>query len=168
MIRRKEKKAEGEIVPKDYWNSNWTNPMALMHDMDRLFDEFRSDWETMFMPPRQSATDLVRAPLVDLADKGKEYVVKAELPGVNKDDLDIQVTENSIEISAESKKEEKEEREGYIRRERRYASFYRNIPLPDAILTDKAEADLKDGVLTIKLPKAAPLEEKKTKKLPVK
>lgn len=168
MIRRKEKKAEGEIVPRDFWEANWTNPMALMHDMDRLFDEFRSEWETMFTPPRHLATDVVRAPLVDLADKGKEYVVKAELPGVDKDDLDIQVTENSIEISAESKKEEKEERKGYIRRERRYASFYRNIPLPDAILTDKAEAELKDGVLTVKLPKAAPPKEKKTKKLPVK
>ncbi len=163
MIRRKEKKSDAEIVPKDYW----TTPMALMHDMDRLFDEFRSEWESTFLPPRHLAADLVRQPLVDLSDNGKEYVVKAEVPGIDKDDLDIQVTENSIEISAETKREEKEEKTGYVRRERRYSSFYRSIPLPDAIVTDKAEADLKEGILTVKLPKAEPAE-KKTKKLPVK
>lgn len=166
MIRRKEKKKEGEIVPRDYY-SNWTSPMALMHDMDRLFDEFRSEWETMFLPPKHLTEDLVRQPLIDVADNGKEYIIKAELPGIEKDDLDIQVTENSIEISAETKKEEKEDREGYVRRERRYSSFYRNIPLPDSILTDKADAELKDGVLKVKLPKSQP-EEKKTKKLSVK
>ncbi len=166
MIRRKEKKKEGEIVPRDYY-SNWTSPMALMHDMDRLFDEFRSEWETMFLPPKHLAEDLVRQPLIDVADNGKEYIIKAELPGIEKDDLDIQVTENSIEISAETKKEEREDREGYVRRERRYSSFYRNIPLPDSILTDKADAELKDGILKVKLPKSQP-EEKKTKKLSVK
>ena len=165
MIRRKDKKAE--IVPKDYWGTTWTNPMALLNDMDRLFDEFRAEMETTFLPPRHMAGEMVRQPLVDLADNGKEYLVKAELPGIRKEDLNVEVAENSIEISAEKKVEEKEEKKGYIRRERRYASFYRSIPLPDQILPDDAEADLKEGVLTIKLPKAQP-SEKKTKKLPVK
>jgi len=167
MIRRKDRK-EG-LVPRDYWGPNWMNPMAVMTDMDRLFEEFRNEWENTFLMPRTWATDLVRQPLIDLADNGREYVVKAELPGINKDDLNIEVTENGIEISGETKSEEKEEDKdrGYIRRERRYSKFYRSLPLPENILTDKAEADLKDGVLTVKLPKAAPLE-KKAKKLPVK
>ncbi len=165
MIRRKEKK--GEIVPKEYWSPTWTNPMALLHDMDRLFDDFRSEWEGTFSPSRALSSDFVRQPLVDISDNGKEYLVKAELPGINKEDLNVEVTENGVEISAEKKTEEREEKKGYIRRERRYASFYRSIPLPDGILPDKAEADLKDGVLTVKLPKRQP-EQRKTKKLPVK
>jgi len=166
MIRRKDKK-KGEIVPKEYWSPTGSNPMALLHDMDRLFDEFRSEWEGTFMPTRSLSADFVRQPLVDLSDSGREYVVKAELPGIDKQDLNVEVTENGIEISAEKKTEEKEEKKGYIRRERRYASFYRSVPLPDNILPDKAEADLKDGVLTVRLPKAQP-EERKIKKLPVK
>ena len=167
MIRRKERK-EG-LVPRDYWGPNWMNPMGVMNDMDRLFDDFRSEWENAFLTPRTWTTDLVRQPLIDLTDNGKEYVVKAELPGIKKDDLSIEVTENGVEISGETRLEEKEEdkEKGYLRRERRYAKFYRSLPLPDNVLTDKAEAELKDGVLTVKLPKAAP-PEKKTKKLPVK
>lgn len=164
MIRRKNKKTE--IVPKEYWAPT-TDPMALLHDMDRLFDEFRTEWESTFLPPARLSADTIRKPLLDLADNGKEYVVTAELPGITKEDLNVEVTENSIEISSEKKIEEKEDKEGYIRRERRYSNFYRSIPLPDDILPGKADAELKEGVLTVKLPKAKP-EEKKAKKLPVK
>ena len=166
MIRRRDKK-EG-LAPRGYWESTLANPMAVMSDMDRIFDDFRSEWESLFFPSRSFASELTRAPLVDLADNGKEYVVKAEVPGLNRDDLTIEVTENSVEISGETKAEEKEDKsEGYIRRERRYSSFDRSLPLPENVLTDQVDAELKDGVLTVKLPKAAP-PEKKTKKVKVK
>ncbi len=168
MIRRKEKdKKKEELVPADYWGPTSMNPMAVMRDMDRLFEDFRSEWENAFMYPKGGAIDVVRQPLVDLADNGREYTVKAEVPGVNKEDLNIEVSEDTIEISAESKEERKEEKSGYIRRERRYASFYRSIPLPEDVLPDKVSADLKEGVLTVTLPKAAPAD-KKGKKVPVK
>jgi HSP20 family protein len=140
-----------------------------MADMDRLFEDFKTDWENAFLVPKAFATDLIRQPLVDLADNGKEYVVKAELPGIKKEDLNIEITENNIEISGEMRSEQKEEDKdkGFLKRERRYASFFRSLPLPEAVLTEKAEAELKDGVLTVKLPKAAP-PEKKTKKVQVK
>jgi len=167
MIRRKDKK-EG-LVSKDYWGPAWVSPVSMLSDMDRLFDDFRSDWENTFMVPRAFATDFVRQPLIDLADNGKEYLLKAEVPGIEKKDLNIEITENRIEISGrtaiETKEEDKEQ--GYLRRERRYTSFYRSLPLPEAVLTEKAEAELKDGVLTVKLPKASP-PEKKTKKVQVK
>ena len=165
MIRRKEKK-EG-LVPSDYWGPSWMNPMAVMRDMDRLFEDFRSEWENTFKFSRAAALDIVRQPLVDLADNGKEFVVKAELPGVSKEDLKIEVSENSIEISAESEQEKKEEKKGYIRRERRYASFYRSIPLPENVIADKADAELKEGVLTVTLPKAS-APAKKVKKVELK
>jgi HSP20 family protein len=167
MIRRRDKK-DG-LVPKDYWGPTRSGPMSLMADMDRLFEDFKTDWENAFLVPKAFATDLIRQPLVDLADNGKEYVVKAEVPGIKKDDLVIEITENGIEISGETKDEQKEEdkEKGFLKHERRYASFYRSIPLPEAVLTDRAEAELKDGVLTVTLPKAAP-PEKKTKKVQVK
>jgi HSP20 family protein len=164
MIRRKDKKTE--IVPKEYWTPS-TNPMALLHDMDRLFDDFKMEWESAFLPSTRLMADTIRQPLLDMADNGKEYVITAELPGITKEDLNVQVTENSIEISSEKKTVEKEEKEGYIRRERHYSNFYRSIPLPDSILPGKADAELKEGILTVKLPKAKP-EERKGKKLPVK
>jgi HSP20 family protein len=166
-IRRKDKRAE--LVPKDYWGPTLLDPMSVMDDMDRLFDNFRRDWEGAFLLPRSFTTEMVRQPLIDLADNGKEYLVKAEVPGLTKDDLKIEITDSSIEISGETKLEESEEdkKKGYIRRERRYASFYRSLPLPENVLTDKADAELKDGILTVKLPKAAP-PERKAKKVPVK
>lgn len=167
MIRRKDTK-EG-IVPRDYWGPVWMNPMAVMNDMDRLFDDFRAQWENAFLAPRAWSTDQIRQPLVDLTDNGREYVVKAEVPGLNKENLSIEITENSVEISGQTSVEQKEEDKdkGYIRRERRYSSFYRSIPLPDAVVTDKADAELKDGILTVKLPKAK-TPEKTPKKVQVK
>ena len=164
MIRRKDKKTE--IVPKEYWAPT-TNPMTLLQDMDRLFGEFRMEWESTFLSPTRRSADIIRQPILDLADNGKEYVITAELPGITKEDLNVKLTENSVEISSEKRSEVSEEKEGYIRRERLYSNFYRSIPLPEAIITGKADAELKEGVLTVKLPKAKP-EEKRAKKLPVK
>ncbi len=160
MIRRKQKK--GEIVPSDYWSPS-ARPMSLLRDMDRLFDEFRSEMEGAFLNAPRLTLDTARRPLVDMVDKGKEYVVKAEIPGVTKDDVKVEVSENSLEISSEKSVEEKEEKEGYVRRERRYSNFYRSIALPEDVVPAKADADLKEGVLTIHLPKVKP-EEKKPKK----
>jgi HSP20 family protein len=167
MIRRRDKKES--MVPRDYWGSTWVSPWSMLNDMDRIFDDFRSEWESLLSAPRSLSAEMTRQPLVDLVDNGKEYLVKAEIPGINKDDLKIEVTEDSLEISGETRFEEKEEDKetGYLRRERRYSKFYRSLPLPENVLTEKVEADLKDGVLTVKLPKAVP-PEKKTKKVTVK
>ncbi|MCU0859672.1 MAG: Hsp20/alpha crystallin family protein [Thermoplasmata archaeon] len=167
MIRRKEKR-EG-IVPRAYVADEWASPLAMLNDMDRIFEDFRNEWESAFMVPRSFTSEATRQPLIDLTDAGKEYVVKAEMPGISKDGLDISVTEDGIEISGETTSEERHEdaEKGYIRRERHYSRFHRVLPLPDKVVADKAEAELKDGVLTVKLPKAAP-PEKKTRKVQVK
>ena len=167
MIRRKDKK-EG-MVPREYWSPTWASPWTMLNDMDRVFDDFKSEWESLMLSPQSMATGSVRQPLVDLVDNGKEYVVKAEIPGIKKEDLKIEVAQDSLEVSGEtSVEEDQEDREtGYIRRERRYSKFYRAIPLPENVLTDKVEAELKAGGLTVKLPKEAP-PGKKSKKVPVK
>lgn len=167
MIRRKEKR-EG-IVPRTYAADEWVSPLAMLNDMDRIFEDFRNEWESAFMVPRSFTSEAIRQPLIDLTDSGREFVVKAEMPGINRDGLEISVTEDGIEISGETSTVEKEgdEEKGFIRRERHYSKFYRALPLPDKVIADKAEAELKDGVLTVKLPKAAP-PTKKTRKLEVK
>lgn len=93
-------------------------------------------------------------PLVDVIDNGVEFIVKADLPGYNPDNLKINVTENSVSIRGEVK-EEKEIRESeYFVRERNYGSFDRTLPLSVAVKPEESRAVFKNGVLEITLPKA--------------
>jgi len=143
--------------------------LTMLNDMDRIFDDFRTDWETLFVPPKTGQGALIRQPLVDITDDGESYVLKAEVPGIKKEELSIEVTENAIEISGEasSEKEEEDKETGFVRRERHYARFHRSLPFPEKIIPEKVDAQLDDGVLTVRVPKAAP-PEKKTKKVEVK
>lgn len=166
MIRRR--KGE-ELAPRDYWAPyNWS-PLSMLEEMDRMFDDLRSGFESYLAVPGGFGTMALRAPAVDLIDEGDAYKLHAEMPGIRKEDINLEVGEDELEISAETKEEKKEgdEKKGYIRRERRYSKFYRKIPLPQPINSEKVEAELKDGVLTVLLPKASP-PEKKTKKVGVK
>ena len=163
MIRRRNRR--DELAPRSSWGPLWSNPIAMLNDMDRLFDDFRSDWETMFMTPRTVHGEPTRQPLVDLVEDEGGFVLRAEVPGIDKDALNIEVTETGIEISGESstQKEEEDKETGYVRRERHYARFHRSLPFPEKIVPDEVDAELKDGVLTVKAPKAAPPEKKTTK-----
>ena len=84
--------------------------------------------------------------------RNSELVVRADLPGLTKDDVKVYVTEDGIMIQGERKREDEEEREGVYRSERSYASFRRVIPLPEGAITDQAKATFKDGVLEITMP----------------
>ncbi len=97
-----------------------------------------------------------RMPKVDVVDRDEEILVRAELPGVNKDDLDITLAEDTLTIKASTRQESKEEKGDYLRREITQGSFARTIPLPAAVQGDEARASFKDGVLELTLPKAAP------------
>jgi HSP20 family protein len=90
---------------------------------------------------------------VDIFEEGDDIVVKAEIPGIAKEDLEVSVTDNTITISGEKKKEEKIEKKNYFRMERTYGSFTRSIPVPSEIEKDKIKAKFKDGVLEIRAPK---------------
>ncbi|MCX8193872.1 MAG: Hsp20/alpha crystallin family protein [Candidatus Pacearchaeota archaeon] len=107
-----------------------------------------------------------REPLVDMEETENELKLMVELPGISKEDIDIDVTTDTITIKAKKKEAIEEKKKGFYRAERSYKGFYRSMTLPCKVIPEKAEANYKDGILTIVLPKA----EKKvaTKKIKVK
>ena len=90
---------------------------------------------------------------VDVIDHDDEVVVRAEVPGVEKDDMEIYVSDNSATIKGEKKHEEKEEKGGYYRSEISCSAFTRTVMLPNVVATDKAKAKFKDGLLELTMPK---------------
>ena len=102
---------------------------------------------------------------VDLYETDDEVVVKASLPGVQLDEIDISVTGRFLTIKGERKEEDAEEKSNYFRQERRYGAFQRSLRLPVRVDAEQADATLDEGVLTVRLPKAA---ESRAKTIPVK
>ena len=95
----------------------------------------------------------VRKAFVDVQETDKDVIVTAELPGMEKEDIDLNITSNRVEIKGEKKEEQKEEKEDYKAYSSRYAGFYRGIPLPAAVDPDNVKATYKNGVLEVTLPK---------------
>lgn len=119
--------------------------------MDRLFDDFGLGrrWTSPF--GRETALE-AWAPDVDVFQKNNELTIRADLPGLKREDVTVDVTDDAVTIQGERKHEREEEREGFYRSERAYGSFYRVIPLPQGAITDQAKATFRDGVLEITLP----------------
>jgi HSP20 family protein len=92
------------------------------------------------------------APQIDVFQRNNELVVKADLPGLKKDEVKIDVTDDAITIQGERRSEHEEEREGVYRSERSYGSFCRVVPLPEGAITDQAKATFNNGVLEITMP----------------
>ena len=92
-------------------------------------------------------------PPVDIAEDDKEYAIKVELPGVNKEDVRVSVEGGVLSISGERKAEKEEKNKKYHRIERTYGSFARSFTLPEGTASDKVSAEFKDGVLRVHLPK---------------
>jgi HSP20 family protein len=154
------KDEEKRIAPKDDWMSD------SFSEMRRLLDTFRANMEDTLerVFPSQASLPALKQPRVDILDLGDALQVVADMPGVRKEDIEINLTPERVEISAESSTETERKEEEYTYRERGYASYRRALDLPADVLTDKAEASFKNGVLEINLPKKEPTEvEKKTR-----
>jgi HSP20 family protein len=148
-------------------------PPLLWQDFDRVFNRFRRGFEDTLWPwwgptnrvlPMMPALE-TNAPRVDLEDRGKDYLLVAEMPGFRKEDVDIKVQDDSVEIRGETGWRREDKTKKYVVRERGGESFYRMIRLPEEIKSDAVEASLKDGVMEIVLPKKTP---KRWKKIEVK
>jgi HSP20 family protein len=91
-------------------------------------------------------------PDVEVFQKDNELAIRADLPGLKKDEVSVDITDDAVVIQGERKREHSEEREGFYRTERSYGSFYRVVPLPEGAISDEAKATFKDGVLEIRMP----------------
>lgn len=140
------------------WNprQRMLNPFE---DWDHFLNEFFGDWEQ---------EDTLRhswAPAVDIHEDDDQYLVEAELPGMNKKDIHLSVKDNILTIKGERVSEKKDKKENCLRMERSYGSFQRSFRLPEQVKEDKINANFKEGVLTIQIPKT---EEVKAKEVEIK
>ncbi len=101
------------------------------------------------------------SPLTDVAEEDNKVIVTTDLPGIDKENVELNLRDNLLVISAQKGKEEETEKEGYLRKERSFMRYYREIPLPDNVTEDGATAQLKNGVLTVTLPKTKDVTEKR-------
>jgi HSP20 family protein len=135
----------------------WKEFSSLSHRLNRLLGD----------TPREDGGDFLGSfcPAVDIFDKGGEVVIHAELPGINKEDIDVRVENNVLTIRGKKEQKEEVKDEGYFRSERLYGAFSRSFSLPSTVEASKIAAQYKDGVLTLSIPKA---EQAKPRQIEVK
>ena len=159
------KGAEGGITPYRFGD--------MQRDFDRMMEQFQSDFEDFWGRPGpwrrgmrwRHMMPFVQGmmPSVDLEDRGKDFRLTADLPGFNKEDVEIEVGEDSVVIQAKRTQAEEEKKKNYVRKERATQTFYRRVNLPEEVRSDDAKASLNNGILEIILPKKEPKETKKLK-----
>jgi HSP20 family protein len=134
---------------------------------DELFDNFRQDIQDAFFVPfinplssigMPSGMDSLgaRTPLCDVIDKGDKYIISLEVPGMQKDKIELKATDEHITISAAEENRTEKEEENYVLKERAYRSFSRKIPFPENIISAKVDATIENGILKIEVPKQRP------------
>lgn len=165
------KKEKMELAQK---TPEMVNPFGMMRrftkDMERLFEDFQgfgfpNFFKTDFVPFRLEFGKVEWAPQIEVLQNNGQFMVKADLPGLTKDEVKVELTDNLLTISGERKEEKEEKREGFYRSERSYGSFYRQIPLPEGAKTEDAAATFRNGVLEITM--AVPKVEASTRKLEI-
>ena len=136
-------------------------------EMDRMRADFFGRRGRPWWPDRWFRTDEldVRAPAVDVFEEKDDIVVKAEIPGMEKDNIEVNLADHRLTIKGEKKKEDEVKEEDYYRAERSYGSFLRTLDLPKDVRADKVKASFKNGILEIRMPKT---EEARTKEVKVK
>jgi HSP20 family protein len=163
-VRVEKFRDRGDLWEPPFWELN--------RSMDPVFRDFfgpvgrpGTEWRR----PWQMPMDLTSGdwPRVDVTETDDEVTITAELPGVQKDNIDVSVTHDSVTIRGEKKEQEERRERGYHRLERSYGSFHRSLHLPCEVEPDKVDAIFRDGVLTVKLPKSAEARSR-TKSIPIK
>lgn len=150
-----------EVAPRS------TNLLSrLQEDLDRMERAFDGFWPSRL--PRlfdydRIGTGLLRAPAVDVYEEGDHVIVKAEIPGAKKEDLEINLTDSTLTISGKKERKEEVKEDNYYRCERSYGSFSRSVELPSDVQSGKAQASFTDGVLEVRLPKTEEAKRKAVK-----
>lgn len=134
------------------------NPFGMMR-------EFASEMDRMLRGDGSTTELEAWAPNMDIRQCGGNIVVSAELPGLKKEDVKVEVTDDTLIVEGERKQQHKEDHDGYHRWERHYGRFYRAIQLPEGAKGDQVKAELKDGILTVSVP--VPEAAKKARQVPI-
>lgn len=136
--------------------------------MDDIFENFRREMESMFSPllPYSLSEWRIpiglevmggeRVPLCDMIDKGDKYEIHLEVPGIEKEKVNVRATKNSLEITGEQSEKTEDKGKIYVYNERSYRSFSRRIPIPEEIIASKVTAKMSNGMLLVDLPKTTP------------
>jgi len=146
-MKPEERKEHGGMVPFRGQLEHF--PQRLIERIDEILGERWTPW----WPALRWPEELLRAPAVDVFEEGEQVVIKAELPGMKKEEIEVQVMGDTLTISGKKEKEEKVERKDYYRFERSAGAFSRSIRLPSEVQAEKVTAQLKEGVLEIRAPK---------------
>jgi len=144
-----------QYTPQTYGRSPFAFMRRFSEEMDRLFEDFgmeRGSLAPSFGRTLERFGDLGSAmwsPQVEVFERNNKLVVRADLPGMTKDDIDVDITDDALVIRGERRSEREENEEGYYRSERSYGSFYRSIPLPEGVEPENVNATFLNGVLEI-------------------
>jgi HSP20 family protein len=158
MAKSKPPKKSTGITP--FWTSSWM-------DIDKSIENLRSDMEKAFSSVHVPKMPHMHHSSCDVIDEGNQFRVKMDVPGVKKNEIKLEVADNSLEISAEHKEESEEKKKNYLRRERSHVSHYRTLPLSENVVSGKVKAKLVDGILDITLPKSKPTSVSKKKSISI-
>ena len=147
----REGRRQGLGRPSGWSSSPFRALQRLSDEMDRMFDDvgFGRRWLAPF--GRETGLE-TWAPEVEVFQRNNELTIKADLPGLKRDEVSVDIADDTLTIQGERRREHEEEREGVYRSERSYGSFCRVIPLPEGAMTDQAKANFHDGVLEITMP----------------
>jgi HSP20 family protein len=153
MVQTRKKDEE---LPARYWG-----PGGMMHDMQLMFDDMRHEFDLPWRGPMGIFGS--RFPAVDIKDEGDKYLVEADLPGVTKENVTIEIGGGILHIAAEQKTEIEEKEEGYLRRERGTVSYQRTLALPSDVDEESVQAIMENGVLRLTIAKKIEAMEKRRK-----
>jgi HSP20 family protein len=151
----------GQFGPAQFMSNPFTFLRRFGEDMDRLFEDFGMGsglQAPMFEREFGRSRDLgemgmsMWSPQVELFERGNKLVVRADLPGMTRDDVNVEIADGALVIRGERRSEREENEEGFYRTERSYGSFYRRIPLPEGVNAENANATFHNGVLEITMP----------------
>jgi len=163
-VRRQKEGSDIRRNEPQWLGTPFTFMRRFSEEMDRLFEDFGFG-RGLLAPGFERSLDTLAAatwaPQVEVLERGNQLTIRADLPGMTKNDIKVDVDDNSLVIRGERKSEREEDEEGYYRSERSYGSFYRRIPLPSGAKAEEATADFRNGVLEITMPTSQTSEEKR-------
>ena len=149
--QRSTRQQSGTLTRRDPFGLTSWSPFGSLFqrwndEMDRFFDDFGFGRTGM-----QRGQTAQWSPQIEVRHRGNELLIRADLPGMKKEDVNVEIRDDAVVLQGERKDEHEEEREGWYRSERSYGSFYRTVPLPEGTIADSAKASFKNGVLEITL-----------------